>query len=107
MYYELARRCVLATAGSPGYSPPVSMEGANAARIEYIIFSISGTSTFYLEGSNDGENWFAIATYTTRSAVGSYTDASTGISYRYVRVKYEQTTSGTTIFACGCNTAQL
>jgi hypothetical protein len=80
------------------YSQPVSMDGANAARLDFVVFNIDATSiTARLQGSNDLQNWEDLAnTPAARTLPGYYReDLETDVSFAYVRLKYTLTAGGT------------
>lgn len=82
-------------------SQAVSMDGANAAQVDFVVVSLSGTTptvTGQLQESNDLENWRDKGGTTALSAVGySLGTAVTGIAAAYVRLKF--TAGGTTPIA--------
>ena len=93
-------------------SQAVTMDGANSAQVDVVIFSLTGTTpqvAVQLQESNDLENWrdkgsvtnITLAGYTLLSAV-------TAIATAYVRVK--MTLSGTipvAVVSAGLNTSLL
>jgi hypothetical protein len=111
MYTQLFTRLALTGNGASEVSQPVTMYGANAAQLDIVVFSLSGSSTptvtCQLQESNDLENWSNKGSTTAPIAVG-YTLATkeTGLAAGYLRVKV--TLSGTTpisVVAIGLNTS--
>jgi len=98
MYSQLASRLALKTSTTLiDYSQPVALEGANAARLDFVVFNINATSiTARLEGSNDLQNWENLANAPTgRSTPGYYLETlETNVAFAYVRLKYTLTAGG-------------
>jgi hypothetical protein len=99
MYTQVASRLAFKGASSiTDYSQPVSMDGANAAVLDMVIFNIHSASSFTarLQGSNDLQNWEDLATApTSRTAPGYYREAvEDDVAYAYVRIKYAFTSGG-------------
>lgn len=92
-----------------GYSPSVTMTGANAVQLTVLMAVNSATGlTPSLEGSNDLSNWSSITSWSQITTVGySAPAAATSIAFQYVRVKFVLATTGTIIFSANLATAQL
>jgi hypothetical protein len=110
MRSTLFERLALATSSLSDVSQAVTMDNANAAQFDVVVFALSGSSpqvSVQLQESNDLENWRDKGSATVISAVG-YTLAAavTGIATAFVRVKV--TLSGTTpisVVSIGINTS--
>lgn len=93
------------------YTQAVSMQGANAAMVSFVIFTLGGSSglTPTLEGSNDMANWTTITTYSAIASSGYQvaSSTSTGIAWQYVRLKLAAAAGGTVITSALISTALL
>lgn len=112
----LFTRLGLSSSVATQYSQPVSMEGANALSIDFVVFALTGTGTptvtCAIELSNDMENWTAYSgsmTGNTATAIGySLTSTVASIPTAYVRLKVALTgTSPAAIVSAGLNTVLL
>lgn len=104
MYYQVATKMVV-TSGTPAYTQPIEMTGANAALAEVVVFNNAGGTAIFQEG-NDLENWGDIAASSAALAATSYgTAKATAIASRYTRIKF--TAASTLIVSAGVNTSQL
>lgn len=116
MYQPLYTRLALTNAAASTtteFSQSVSMQGANAAQVDAVVYSFSGTSVaLQLQSSNDLENWkdLGAPTPATLTAVG-YTLFSviTAIGAGYIRLKVTYVTAGAAscVLAAGVNTQAL
>ena len=91
-------------------SQAVSMQGANAVIVSFLVTTMGGSSalTPSLEGSNDLTNWSSIATYSNLLAAGySVSSSSSGIAFQYVRLKLSNAAGGTVILTADVSTASL
>ena len=93
------------------YTQAVSMQGANAALVSFVISTLGGSSglTPTLEGSNDMENWSTITGYTQITSAGYQvaSSTSTAIAWQYVRLKLAAAAGGTIITSATISTASL
>lgn len=110
MRSNLFERLALASSTLSEVSQAVTMDGANAAQVDVVVFSLSGTSpqvSIQLQESNDLENWRDRGSATTISAVGyTLTAAVTAIATAYVRVKVTASgTSPVTVVSAGLSTS--
>lgn len=114
MYQQLFTRLALSGIGTYEVSQPVAMQGANAAQLDLVIFTLSGstpTVTLQLQESNDLENWTNKGSSSGALNTTGYSlvAAVTGIAAGYVRVKATlSAASGTplTVLSVGLNTSQ-
>lgn len=107
---QLVDSLTLTNSNTTGYSPSVTMAGANAVQLTLLLAVLTATSlTPSLEGSNDLSNWSTITTgWPAVSGVGySVPAAGTAIAFQYVRVKFVLAGTGTVIFSANLATAQL
>jgi len=110
MYTKLADKLAI-PASTALYLQPISMSSANAAQVEYTVFSISGgTLTVSIEEGNDCENWGTLlsgAASTTSLGVEHKQFRGTAIAGQWVRVKCSMSAGGSAVVAAGINTALL
>ena len=112
MRAQVFTQLALTGTGTFEVSQAVSMNGANAAQVDCVLFALtaSATVTFILQESNDLENWSTKATLATApTAVGySLQGQTTAISTAYVRLKATLTgSSPIAVLSAGINTAAL
>lgn len=90
-------------------SQPVSIEGNNAAQWDATVYALTATNvSTQLEVSNDMENWTAVGTAQTTTAVGHQLfTADKDISAAYVRLRVSLTGTGTAVLAASVNIAPL
>jgi hypothetical protein len=113
MYQTLFTRLALNSTFSSEVSQPVSMQGANAAQVDGVLFSLAGTTpsvSLQLQESNDLENWrnkggstdINTVSYSLGSSVGS-------INAAYIRLKVTLTgsSSPTAVISAGVSIAAL
>lgn len=107
MYVKLAERLAV-TGGTNQFSPAVSMNGNNAARIGATLINLNGATNcaYSLQGSNDMANWEDITGTMTLTAAGANSQSVTGITYAFVRIKYVVTGTGPVITAADLYTSQ-
>ena len=98
--FTLFKGLILDVTDSPSeVSQPLAMPpGDNAVVVQVNIMNLSGsaspTATFLHQGSNDLDNWAALASTDAKTAIGSsFLTKITGISAAFVRLKV--TVSGT------------
>jgi len=93
------------------YTQAMSMQGANAALVTFMIFTLGGASSITptLEGSNDMVNWTTITAYSaiTSSGYQVASTTSTAIAWQYVRLKLAAASGGTVILSADVSTALL
>ncbi|NUN51015.1 MAG: hypothetical protein HUU15_19590 [Candidatus Brocadiae bacterium] len=88
------------------FSPAVPMDCANAVQLEVTIFNLTATSlTVEIQGSNDMQNWSVVTTNTGLVVGYSAPTKSTGVGFRYVRLRYSIVGTGLAIVAAGVNTS--
>lgn len=115
MYQQLFTRLALSGSGASEVSVPVSMQGANAAQVDYVVMSIAGTSTptisLQLQESNDLENWTNKGSAVTPVTATGYALAAavTGISAAFIRLRVSITAGTSPVFvvAASLNTSKL
>ncbi len=102
------------TNGTEAVSQAISVAGANSVGIDMtIINQDSGNLDVVLEGSNELANWKTIQDNLIAAASGigyntaQYPNATSGltarIGFEYIRLRYVQNTSGTSIVSAGIN----
>lgn len=114
MYQVLTTKLYMSNSTTPAYSTVVSMDGSNAAQVDYTVFFLSGsgipTVRVQLQQSDDMENWADLGSPSTTTAAGFILGpSSTGITAKYLRVKYDFSlgTAPTAIVAAGINTTKV
>ena len=111
MYFQVASKLVVTNSGGKQYSQAVDMAGGNAIYVEATAFNItSGSLRLTVQEGNDLENWsdVTVANSTLTFTAANYgTLKVTSIAAQYVRLVYEQATSGTGIVGAGVNVANL
>lgn len=112
MYHQLFTRLVLGGSVLSEVSQPVPMDGANAAQLDLVVFTMTGTSpslSCQLQESNDLENWRDKGAASAHNAVGyAMPTAATAISSGYVRLRVTLTgTPPVCVLSAGVNTAAL
>ncbi len=110
MYTQLASRLSVSQAAGAEYSQAVSMDGANAAKVEITVYALASGATSLtldIEGSNDMQNWAQIVQYTSIAVGYSAQSNSTSIAYQFLRLKYTCVgTNGIAIVAAGLNSSK-
>jgi hypothetical protein len=96
------------------YTQAVSMQGANAVQVSFVILTLGGSSglTPTVEGSNDLENWSNAAVCSAIASAGYQipvisSGAFTAIAWQYVRLKLAAGSGGTIITSAIISTAAL
>jgi hypothetical protein len=114
MYTTLATRLEVNDSKTE-VSQPISMEGANAAFVDFTVYHFSGTLlSVQIQGSNDLENWSDIGTAAVTASDEGYFDGSaqtpnpnpyTDIGLAYVRLSYSLSGTGVeSVINAGVNT---
>ncbi|NUN49079.1 MAG: hypothetical protein HUU15_09655 [Candidatus Brocadiae bacterium] len=112
MYYEIYGKGVVSTTGSPEYSQPFDMQGANAFQLAIQLINLATGATSLsvdTQGSNDLQGWSTFGTTITVNAVGqNFPAARTAVAFRWVRLKVSCAgAGGVAVFFVDCNTASL
>jgi hypothetical protein len=105
MYYQMARKLGLESAGYFEHSQGVEMVG-NAVQLDLTVVEISGGATVSvgLQTGNDLENWVIFGSGVTPTSIGHYSYVWTGVASRYVRLIYTLST-GRAVLAAGIETS--
>ena len=106
MYYSVAQRLSIPT-GTDLFSQAVSMRGANAVLVDFVVIVAGTGGTIGVQQSNDLENWGTDDATVAASSVGFGTLRVGTIASQYARLHYKAPTAGTAIITAGINTAML
>lgn len=114
MYYDVATRLAVSTAGSSEryFSQAIELGEANAVYVSSVLFTLSGGSlNVTLQEGNDLDNWadVTVAGGTIAFTSDGYgTMKLGGLAARYVRLKYTMfTATHRAVLSAGVNTARL
>lgn len=112
MYYELYSKGVVSTTGSPEFSQPFDMQGANGFQlaIQLIQLATGATGiTVDTQGSNDLQSWSTFGTQIAVNAVSqNFPAARTAVAFRWIRLKISCVgAGGVAVFWIDCNTVAL
>jgi hypothetical protein len=110
MHSKLFERAYLRSSGSAVtlLSRAVDLSTANAVAVTAEAASITQDAVLTLEGSNDLGNWTAISgTATLTTSTGYVELVVSDLSFRFVRLRAQMTTTGLAIISAAIATSRL
>ena len=107
MYFKVARELTVVN-GVDAFTPAMAMGDNNSTQIDATVVVNTATSLgLVTQGSNDTQGWTDITTNSGLVVGFAAPTKTTGIAFRYVRLKAVVAGTGTVIFSAGVNTAKL
>jgi len=107
MYYKIAREVTVVN-GQDAFTPAVPMGDDNSTQLDVTVIVNTATSLgLVTQGSNDMQGWTDITTNSGLIVGFAAPTKTTGIAFRYVRLKATVSGTGTVIFSAGINTAKI
>ncbi|MBI2921497.1 MAG: hypothetical protein HYY18_10485 [Planctomycetes bacterium] len=107
MYVKVAQELTVVD-GVDAFTPALAMGDNNSTQLDVTVVVNSATSLgLVTQGSNDMQGWSDVTTNSGLVVGFAAPTKTTGIAFRYVRLKATVSGTGTVIFSAGVNTAKL